>query len=359
MNNFELEAECGFARAGILKTAHGEIKTPFFMPVATKGSVKLLSNEEVRSAGTQCIISNAFILSLKPGVETISRLGGLHKFMNWNLPIFTDSGGFQVLSENFCLKLTDDGVMFQNPFDGKKLLFSPEKSIEIQNKLGSDVAMCLDDVPCAGTALARLKESAARTTLWAKRCIQAHKNKKQLLFGICQGGIDQKLRQRNACEICEMGFDGIAIGGLAIGEPLKKTIEATKTALDCISQELPRYLMGVGSAKELVEAIALGVDMFDSAFPTRTARHGLAFSFEKNLNMESAKFALDGAPLDKNCECFVCENHSRAYVHHLVKTKEENGLKYLSYHNLFFIQSLMEKMRTDIKEGLFKNEKYF
>ena len=222
MNYFKIQSICGTARAGILKTAHGEIRSPFFMPVATKGSVKLLSNEEVRSAGTQCIISNAFILSLKPGVETISQLGGLHKFMGWNRPVFTDSGGFQVLSENFCLKLTDKEVLFRNPFDGKKLLFSPEKSIEIQNELGSDVAMCLDDVPHAGAEPSRLKESAARTALWAKRCIQAHKNKKQLLFGICQGGIDQKIRQKSAREICEMGFDGIAIGGLAIGEPLKK-----------------------------------------------------------------------------------------------------------------------------------------
>src|SRR3989344_453816 len=216
MNQFKIENISGNARAGILKTLHGDVKTPFFMPVATKGSVKLLSMEEVESAGTGCLISNAFILSLKPGLEVIEKHGGLHKFMNWKNPCFTDSGGFQVLSDGFRLKLSEEGVLFRNPFDGKKMMFTPERAIEIQNKLGSDVAMCLDDVPKAGDSAARVKEAVGRTEHWAARCKAAHKNKKQLLFGISQGGIDLKLRKQSSKAISEIGFDGVAIGGLGI-----------------------------------------------------------------------------------------------------------------------------------------------
>ncbi len=359
MKPFNLETTCGKARAGTLVTAHGEIKTPFFMPVATKGSVKLLSNEEVVSLGTQCLISNAFVLSLEPGLLAIDAAKGLHRFMGWDRPLFTDSGGFQVLSPVFNKGLTEKGVFFRNPFDGKKDLFTPEKSMEIQNRLGSDVAMCLDDVPTAGSSKERLAESAKRTTEWAKRCINAHENKKQLLFGICQGGNDKKLREKSAREIVGLGFDGHAVGGLSIGESKKEMFEMAEISLGFFPEEKPRYLMGVGSVKELVQAICLGVDVFDSAFPTRTARHGMAFGIDGNLNIESPKFARDFRPLDKDCECFVCKSHSRAFVHHLVKTKEENGLKYLSYHNLFFVQNVMKEMRTQIIEGTFSAEKFF
>ncbi len=359
MKKFTLDAESKNARAGRLLTAHGVIKTPFFMPVATKGSVKLLSNEEVLSTQTQCMISNAFVLSLKPGLEVIKKHGGLHKFMKWEKGLFTDSGGFQVLSKEFCLGLSDEGVLFRNPYDGKKMLFTPEHAIKIENSLSSDVAMCLDDVPLAGVDNLRLKESAERTTAWAKRCLDAHENKKQLLFGICQGGVNKKLREKSAREISEMDFDGVAIGGLAIGESMSKMFEAAQFALNILPKEKPRYLMGLGSVQELVKAVASGVDCFDSAFPTRTARHGLGFSSKGNLNIDGAKFKLDLNPLDKNCECFVCKTYTRSYIHHLVKTKEENGLKYLSYHNLFFVQSLMKKIRAEIVEGTFKEKNYF
>ncbi|MBI4044518.1 MAG: tRNA guanosine(34) transglycosylase Tgt [Candidatus Diapherotrites archaeon] len=359
MGFFRIDAAIGKARTGRLSTAHGVIETPFFMPVATKGSVKLLSNEEVESTGTRCVISNAFILSLRPGVETIKMHGGLHGFMNWNHGLFTDSGGFQVLSQKFCEKISDKGVLFKNPFDGKKSIFTTAESIRIQNELASDVAMCLDDVPAANAAPERLKESVERTTLWAKECLRAHQNKKQLLFGICQGGVNEKLRGKSAREISGLGFDGVAIGGLSIGESKGRMFEAAKIALKEIPENTPRYLMGVGSAHELVRAVALGVDVFDSCFPTRTARHAMAFSSEKNINIESLKYRNDTTPLDRDCKCFVCRTHSRAYIHHLVKTKEENGLKYLSYHNLFFIQSLMERIRAGIKEGTFSEEKFF
>ncbi|HLD58868.1 MAG TPA: tRNA guanosine(34) transglycosylase Tgt [archaeon] len=358
MLGFELKNSCGKARAGILHTAHGAIETPFFMPVATKGAVKCLSNSDVESTGTKCLISNGFILYLKPGLEIIGKAGGLHKFSNWKNGIFTDSGGFQVLSKEFCLKLSDAGVFFRNPFDGKKMLFSPEKAVEIQNKLGSDVAMCLDDVPLAGADSARLEESARRTTLWAEKCKKAHKNKKQLLFGISQGGVNKSLRLKSTKEILELDFDGIALGGLCLGEAKEEMFETAERALKIVPKEKPRHLMGVGSAREIIEAVSLGVDVFDSRFPLRTARHGKAFGFEKDLNMASAKFKADLRPLEKNCGCFVCKNYSRAYIRHLFETREENSWIYLTYHNLFFLQSLMKKIRDEIKQGTFRKEKF-
>jgi queuine tRNA-ribosyltransferase len=279
--------------------------------------------------------------------------------MNWKKALFTDSGGFQVLSREFCLKLSNSGVTFRNPYSGEKMLFTPEKAIEIQNSLGSDVAMCLDDVPLHGSDLKRLEESAVRTTLWAERCKKAHKNRKQLLFGISQGGTDKKLREKSTREIVALDFDGIALGGLCIGEAKEKMFETVKHALKFVPDEKPCYLMGVGSAQELVEAVSLGIDIFDSCFPTRTARHGRAFSSKGNINIDSVRFKSDLNPLDKNCDCFVCRNHTRAFLHHLYKTKEENSMKYLSYHNLYFIQNLMKKIRKEIKEGKFKKENFF
>jgi queuine tRNA-ribosyltransferase len=357
MQHYTIENTSGNARHGKLKTNHGIVETPFFMPVATKGSVKLLSMEEVEKAGTECLISNAFILSLKPGLEVIGKHGGLHEFMKWNKPCFTDSGGFQVLSDGFRLKLSEEGVLFRNPFDGKKMMFTPEKAIEIQNKLGSDVAMCLDDVPKAGDNAKRVEEAVERTALWAARCKASHKNKKQMLFGISQGGTNLKLRRKSSTTISELDFDGVAIGGLGIGEGKKEMHAAINASLEVIPENKPRYLMGVGSIEEMIEAIAMGIDCFDSAFPTRTGRHGRAFSSKGNVSIEAAKHRFDLSPLDEKCRCFVCENHTRAYVHHLVKTKEENGMKYLSYHNLHFVHQLMAVIREKIAENDFKKEK--
>ncbi len=358
MKSFKIQAKSGKARAGILETAHSKIQTPFFMPVATKGSVKLLSHEEVFSAGTQCIISNAFILSMKPGLEVIKKAGGLHKFMSWKKSLFTDSGGFQVLSPDFCLKLEEDGVLFRNPFTGTKSIFSPEQSIKIQNTLSSDVAMCLDDVPTAGSSLNRLRESSERTFQWAERCKKVHKNKKQLLFGISQGGTDKKLRTKSTNQIASLDFDGYAIGGLAIGESLSKMIKTVEHTIPLLPENKPRYLMGVGSIRELVKAVSLGVDCFDSAFPTRTARHGRAFSSKGNINIDAARYRFDLKPLDSKCDCPVCATHSRAYLHHLFRTKEENARKWLSLHNLFFVHNLMNEIRESIIEGKFSEKKF-
>ncbi|MFH1587624.1 MAG: tRNA guanosine(34) transglycosylase Tgt [Candidatus Diapherotrites archaeon] len=358
MARFKIESESGNARAGVLKTVHGEIKTPFFMPVATKGSVKLLSVEEVELTKTRCLISNAFILSIKPGLDVIEKHNGLHKFMNWKKGLFTDSGGFQVLSDAFCLKLKDEGVLFRNPFTGKKMLFSPEKSIEIQNQLSSDVAMCLDDVPKAGAKIERIGEAVERTAEWAKKCKETHENKKQLLFGICQGGTSKKLRKKSAEQISEIGFDGHAIGGLAIGEPLSKMLETVEFTLPFIPKEKPRYLMGVGSVEELVKSIEMGIDCFDSVFPARTGRHGKVFTNAGHFNIGSVVHRFDLKPLDENCECFVCKSHTRSYIHHLFKTKEENAKKYITFHNLFFVQSMMDKIREEISEGNFSAKSF-
>jgi len=358
MKSFRIQAISGKARAASLKTGHSAIQTPFFMPVATKGSVKLLSHEEVLSTGTQCLISNAFILSMKPGLEVIRKAGSLHKFMSWERGLFTDSGGFQVLSPDFCLKLGTEGVLFRNPFTGKQSVFSPEHAIKIQNSLGSDVAMCLDDVPKAGSSIERLRESAERTFQWAERCRESHKNRKQLLFGISQGGTSKSLRTESTNQITSLGFDGYAIGGLAIGEPLSEMLKTVEHTIHLLPEDKTRYLMGVGSVKELVKAVSLGVDCFDSAFPTRTARHGRAFTSRGNINIDAACYKLDMKPLDNKCNCPVCSTHSRAYLHHLFRTKEENARKWLSLHNLFFIQSLMKEMRQSILEGKFSEKKF-
>jgi len=347
---FSIRAESNTARTGVLKTGHGKIETPFFMPVATKGCVKFVSMEELEKMGYRCFISNAFLFSIRPGLEIIKKMKGIHNFVGWKHGIFTDSGGFQILREDFLLKITEEGVHFRNPFDQKKELLTPEKAVQIENALGSDVAMCLDDVPEYGSSIERLKESQERTTRWAERCLAAHANKKQLLFGICQGGTNEKLRKKSAQEIGHMDFDGVALGGLCIGEDKKIMHKMSDISIRNFPEEKPRYLMGVGSPKELLESVSQGMDIFDSAFPTRTARHGMAFSKKGNLNLRNGSFRSDLKPLEKECDCFVCQSFSRALLHHLVRTNEENGLRYLSFHNLFFLAELMKEIREAVQK---------
>jgi queuine tRNA-ribosyltransferase len=351
---FRVKASEGRARAGLLKTSHGRIETPFFMPVATKGSVKLVSNQELLETGTERIICNAYLLSLRPGLEVVEKARGLHEFIGWKKSIFTDSGGFQTLSDRFLVKANDKGVYFRNPFDLSKDFLGPEKATGIQNALGSDIAMCLDDVPKLGCSKARAKESAERTSLWAKRCRQSHENKKQLIFGICQGALFPDLREKSSREIEALDFDGNAIGGLGIGEGERQRNAMISLSNRVFSEEKPRYLMGVGSAKDILKAISLGVDVFDSCFPARVARHRTAMGMKGNLNLKSGKFRKDFRPLEEGCNCFVCRNHSRAFVHHLVRTGEENGLRLLSIHNISFVQELLEKARQAIREGCFE-----
>lgn len=324
------------------------------MPVATKGSVKLVSMEELKRLGTQCFISNSYVFSLRPGLSVVKRAGGLHKFVGWKGSIFTDSGGFQMVREQFFQKIDDSGVTFRNPFDSALDHLSPEKAMLIQNSLGSDVAMCLDDVPAFGSSLARLSESVDRTFAWGKRCIDAHRNKKQLLFGICQGGTDAKMRQKSAELMNSLPFDGLALGGLAFGESMHLTEKMVKIDTRVLDASKTRYLMGVGTPQEMLFSVSLGVDCFDSAFPTQVGRHGTAFSRQGRMNISNAKFRFDLKPLDAHCSCVVCESHSRAYLHHLFRTGEENGQKYLSLHNVAFVHEMLSLSREAIDAGRFE-----
>ncbi|MFA5357468.1 MAG: tRNA guanosine(34) transglycosylase Tgt [archaeon] len=350
------ESENSSTRAGILSTVHGKVETPFLMPVATKGAVKFISHPDLKKFEIDCIISNAFINYLKPGLETISKAGGLHKFISWDKSMFTDSGGFQLLSENFVHNVNDKGVYFRNPFDKSIELISPEKAIQIENTLGSDVAMCLDHLAPFGASRQEHIRALIRTIEWAQRCHSAHKNKNQLLFGITQGGTFLDLRKKAALAFDQMDFDGMAFGGLCIGEPASEMHKITSYSKKFVSKEKPIYLMGVGSPLEILELVSLGVDVFDSAYPTRMARHGKIFTHAGVLQIDRGACKHSFVPLDKNCECFVCKNHSRAYLHHLFKTHEQNGQMLLSYHNTFFMANLLKEIRLALKENRF--EKY-
>lgn len=345
------------ARYGRLKTAHGSIETPFFMPVATKATVKHISPEELSKIGIKSIISNAFILYLSPGVDIIKKAGGIHEFMDFDKVIFTDSGGFQILDPGFLQRIVDSGVYFKNPFNGQMSFFSPEKCIQIQNGLGSDVAMCLDDVPRYGRTKSYIKASMKRTAVWAERCLKAHKNQKQMLFAIAHGGIFPDLRKQSTIEISKMDFDGYAIGGLCIGEEKKRMFEMVDISNRLMPEEKPRYLMGVGSPRELVLAIEKGMDIFDSAFPTRNARHATIFTFNGSLKILNRKFREDNSPIDRSCKCYTCRKFSRAYLHYLIKVNEPFGMRLATYHNLYFVERLMEKARKAIKNNEFREFK--
>ncbi|MFH1802442.1 MAG: tRNA guanosine(34) transglycosylase Tgt [archaeon] len=358
MQPFKITAKSDKARTGILKTKTGEYETPFFMPVATKATPKYLEIEELNGLGAKAFISNAFLLYLKPGLEVIKKHKGLHNFVKWKNCIFTDSGGFQVLSLNdFKDKFSNKGLKFQSPFDGSYHELTPKKVMEIEQTLGSDVAMCLDHMPLTSYTYEQVKEATERTHLFAKQCLEAHTDKDQLLFGIAQGGTFPDLRKESAQFISSLDFDGIALGGLAVGEPLDKMKEMIKISIENMPEDKPRYLMGVGSPKEIIEAVEQGVDIFDSVWPTRNARHGKIFTSEGYIEIDKSTFKESLEPLDKTCTCRVCKTHTRAYLHHLIKTNEPTGKKLLSYHNLFFLQTMMKKIRAAIKGGKFKELK--
>lgn len=354
---FEILATSKNARCGQLKTKHGIVDTPAFMPVATKGSVKHLLPEELEHFGTQALISNGFVLSIKPGLDVIKKHGDIHSFMKWNNTIFTDSGGFQMLEPSFFIKKTADGIHFRSPFDGAKLFATPESIAEIQSTLGSDVAMVLDDVVHHDATREEAEIAVKHTTEWTKRFLKAHKNKNQLVFGITQGGMHKDLREKSSREINELDLDGVAIGGLCIGESLKTMHEMLRASLSQIDKNKPRYLMGVGSPLDLLEAIEQGVDIFDSAMPTRNARHNELLTSEGKIAIDKQKYADDKNPPDKNCECCVCKKYTRAYLQHLAKCGEELGERLNSHHNLHFIQKIMKDSRKAITDGRFSEYK--
>ncbi|MFS1513844.1 tRNA guanosine(34) transglycosylase Tgt [Chengkuizengella sp. SCS-71B] len=339
------------ARLGKIHTPHGTIDTPIFMPVGTLATVKTMSPEELKQMEAQIILSNTYHLFLRPGHEIVKEAGGLHTFMNWDRPILTDSGGFQVFSLSEMRKITEEGVEFRSHLNGDKLFISPEKSIEIQNALGADIIMAFDECPPYPADYEYVKKSLERTTRWAERCIQAHQRKKdQALFGIVQGGMYEDLRKQSAEQLTSFDFLGYAIGGLSVGEPKHLMYEALEYTVPHLPTQKPRYLMGVGSPDALLEGTIRGMDMFDCVLPTRIARNGTTMTSEGRLVIRNAKFEKDFGPLDPNCSCYTCTHYSRAYIRHLLKANEIFGIRLTTYHNLHFLIELMKNVRQAISE---------
>ena len=350
--SFEVTATDGAARAGIIRTVHGEVRTPAFMPVGTKGTVKSLDPDELRTVGSQIVLGNTYHLHFRPGDDVIAELGGLHEFSGWDGPILTDSGGFQVFSlRDTLLEVDDDGVTFRSVYDGAPARFTPETVAAIQRNLGSDIAMCLDICPPAGVERAELEQAVRRTTLWARRQRDAERAPGQLLFGIAQGAADDELRRRSIEEIAALGFDGHALGGLAVGESRDEMFEATAWAAPLLPAERPRYFMGIGDAEGILRVIEAGIDMFDCVLPTRTARTGSALTATGRLNLRNARFARDPRPLEEGCTCPACARFSRAYVRHLINQEELLGLRLLSLHNLTFLLELTAGACAAIERG--------
>ena len=356
--SFTLQHEDGDARAGILRTAHGDVKTPVFMPVGTKATVKTLDPDEVRALGAQIVLGNTYHLHFRPGDDVIEELGGLHAFMQWDGPILTDSGGFQVFSlRDTILAVDDDGVTFRSVYDGSPARFTAELVAAIQARLGSDVAMCLDICPPAGVPRAELAEAVRRTSLWAARQREAPRAPGQLLFGIAQGGADPELRKRSIEEVVALDLDGYALGGLSVGEDRDEMLDTTAWAAPLLPAGRPRYFMGIGDPEGVLEVIERGIDMFDCVLPTRTARTGSALTWEGRLNLRNARFARDARPLDEGCPCPACARFSRAYLRHLVNQQELLGLRLLSLHNLRFLLDLTAGAREAIERGAFASFK--
>lgn len=339
------------ARLGKVHTPHGSFDTPAFMPVGTLATVKTLSPEELESMGAGMILSNTYHLWIRPGEDIVEEAGGLHKFMNWNKPILTDSGGFQVFSLSKLRDIKEEGVHFRNHISGAKLFLSPEKAMQIQNSLGADVMMAFDECPPYPAEEEYMKASVERTTRWAERCLEAHKRPEdQALFGIVQGGDYRHLREKSAKELISMDFPGYAIGGLSVGEPKETMNRVLEYTAPLLPQNKPRYLMGVGSADALIDGSIRGIDMFDCVLPTRIGRNGTCMTSKGRLVVRNASNARDFRPIDEACGCYTCRNYSRAYIRHLIKSEETFGVRLTSYHNLYFLLSLMQQVREAIQQ---------
>jgi len=350
---FEIAATDGKARTGVLKTPRGDIRTPAFMPVGTAGTVKALTVDQVAETGADILLGNTYHLMLRPTAERVKRLGGLHRFMRWEKPILTDSGGFQVMSLSKISKVTEEAATFQSHIDGSKHVLSPERSIEIQaDLLGSDIVMQLDELVPLPSDEAVVAEAMRRSARWGERSKAAFGTRdSQALFGIQQGGVNEALRRESAERLVETGFDGYALGGLAVGEGHETMCEVLDYAPGLLPAERPRYLMGVGKPIDIVEAVARGVDMFDCVLPTRSGRHGQAWTWEGPVNLKNARFTDDDSPLDPDIACPASSAYSKAYLHHLVKSEEILGQVLLSWHNIAFFQHLMGQLRAAVAEG--------
>jgi queuine tRNA-ribosyltransferase len=353
--NFEITCQdsASSARLGKLKLTHAEIETPVFMPVGTQATVKTLTPDDLYDIGAGIILSNTYHLYLRPGADLIEKAGGLHNFMNWKRNILTDSGGFQVFSLSKLRKITDEGVEFRSHLDGSKHFLTPELVMEIEQKLGADIAMCFDECAPYPCAYEEAKRAVERTTLWAGRCREAHYRQDQALFGIIQGNVFPELREKSAGDLTRFDFPGYAIGGLSVGEPKKIMYDILQVTDSVLPVNKPRYLMGVGEPEDLLEGVKRGVDMFDCVLPTRLARHGTAYTGHGKITVRNAGFAEDFSPIDEECSCYVCKNYSRAYIRHLIKAEEILAHRLLSYHNVYFLVQLMENIRNSISEGTF------
>jgi queuine tRNA-ribosyltransferase len=349
------------ARRGVVRTFHGEIQTPAFMPVGTLGSVKGMSPEDLERLGAEIILGNAYHLYLRPGHEFIARRGGLHSFIGWKRPILTDSGGYQIFSLNLLTKVTDEGVTFQSHLDGSRHFITPEKAIEIEEGLGADIIMAFDECLPYPSDYAKTAASLDRTLDWARRCKAAHRREDQFLYGIIQGGFYEDLRKKGTEGLLEIGFDGMAIGGLSVGEPQEEMLHILEEVIPLIPERFPRYLMGVGTPEDLVEGVVRGVDLFDCVLPTRHARTGSLFTSRGELHIKNAKYAEEDGPLDADCGCYTCLNFSRAYLRHLFMAKEILAIRLNTLHNLYYYLTLMKGLRQAIEEnalGRFRNEFY-
>ena len=362
---YELLHECKQtgARRGRIHTPHGIIETPVFMPVGTQATVKSLTPEELKEeVNAQIILSNTYHLYLRPGHELVKQAGGLHKFMNWDRAILTDSGGFQVFSLGDLRKITEEGVEFKSHLDGSRHFLSPEKVMEIENALGADIIMAFDECVEYPAEYDYTKQSMERTTRWAKRCKEAHKNtENQALFGIVQGGMYKDLREKSAKDLVDLNFPGYAVGGLSVGEPTELMCDILEFTTAFLPKDKPRYLMGVGSPDYLIEAVLRGIDMCDCVLPTRIARNGTAMTSNGKVVVRNATYERDFTPLDSECDCYTCKNYTRAYIRHLIKAGEILGVRLLSIHNLRFLTKLMERVRIEIENDNllnFKNEFY-
>jgi len=351
---FELlkEDESTQARLGKITTFHGEINTPAFMPVGTQGTVKALTPEQVRECGAEVILGNTYHLYLRPGHETIEKMGGLHRFINWSAPILTDSGGFQIYSLSALRKILNEGVLFRSHIDGSQHFLSPHKSIEIQEALGADIMMCLDECPPYPSTFSRTRESLELTTKWAKLCKEAKRNR-GALFGIVQGGSYLDLRRQAVDEIVSIGFDGYAVGGVSVGEPKDIMYQVAETVTPLLPLHQPRYLMGVGTPEDIVFGVSCGIDLFDCVMPTRSARHGLLFTNSEKIVIKNARWREDGGPLDETCDCYTCKNYTRSYLRHIFVAGEILAMILNTIHNVRYYLRLMEKIRLALQENRF------
>lgn len=359
-HHFKIEKNCGITRArlGRLKTAHGEIAAPFFMPVGTNATVKGMCSADLEQMGSQIVLSNTYHLYLRPGLDVIEKSGGLHGFMDWKGPILTDSGGYQVFSLSKLRKITEEGVRFQSHIDGSSHMFTPEKVMDIQKVLGSDLMMPLDvcaPYPCTRKEAER---SVEKTSAWARRTLEYYRNngqEKQILFGIVQGSVYEDLRRRSAQEITGLGFGAYAIGGVSVGEPVTEMFHAIEQVEPFLPKDKPRYVMGIGMPDQIVKAVSCGIDMFDTCIPTRYGRHGSAFSRHGRFIITNVQYSCDQKPVDETCGCFVCRRYSKAYIRHLLRSNEILGLRLLSYHNVYFYIKLMQDIREALAEDRFES----